>query len=208
MLMFATALLLAALAPRCARALQPVPALPTLALARRSDWLSARALGAVGDGKADDTAALQAGLTLLATTTNNTLFIEAGTYRVTATLLLNRTIGSLVQGTGATTVLLWGGPAAGAPPEAVSRMLWSNGATRAEFNGLVFDGAHTAGVGLDHDSKSQYESRVVHQNLAFLRFTTAGIRVGHAQFVASAEMTYTNCLFAYSAAGLQFGAWK
>ena len=80
--------------------------------------------------------------------------------------------------------------------------------THAQINGLVFDGANTAGVGLDHDSKNQYESRVVHQNLAFLRFTAAGIRTGHAQFVASAEMTFTNCLFAYNYAGVFFGSWK
>lgn len=186
----------------------PVPSLPTLQLTLRSDWLSAKALGAVGDGKADDTAALQAGLSLLATTNNQTLFIEAGTYKVTATLLLNRTIGKLVQGTGATTVLLWGGPAGGVPPEAASRLLWSDGNTRFEINGLVFDGASTAGVGLDHDSKNQYESRVVHQNLAFMHFTVAGIRTGHSQFVASAEMTFTNCLFAFNYAGVSFGSWK
>ena len=63
-------------------------------------------------------------------------------------------------------------------------------------------------MGLDHDSKNQYESRVVHQNLAFFRFTVAGIRTGHAQFVASAEMTFTNCLFAYNYAGVFFGSWK
>jgi hypothetical protein len=191
-----------------AASLLPVPPLPTLALTLRSDWLSARALGAKGDGTTDDTAALQLGLSLLSTTNNHTLFIEAGTYKITSTLLLNRTLGALVQGTGATTILLWGGPAAGVPPETQSRMLWSDGNTRFEINGLTFDGANIAGVGLDHDSKNQYESRVVHQNLAFFRFTAAGIRTGHAQFVASAEMTFVNCLFAYNYAGVFFGSWK
>jgi hypothetical protein len=63
-------------------------------------------------------------------------------------------------------------------------------------------------VGLDHDSKNQYESRVVHRNLAFLRWQTAGIRVGHAQVTASAEMTFVNCVFWYNYAGVQLLAWN
>ena len=45
----------------------------------------------------------------------------------------------------------------------------------------------------------------VHRHLAFLNFLTAGVRVGWDSSnanVASAEMTFTNCVFAHSAAGL------
>ena len=39
-----------------------------------SDWLSVAQFGAKGDGVTDDTAAIPAGLTVLATTNNKTLF--------------------------------------------------------------------------------------------------------------------------------------
>jgi hypothetical protein len=73
---------------------------------------------------------------------------------------------------------------------------------------LVFDGSGSCYTGLDHDSKNQYESRVVHRNLAFENFLEAGLRVGHAQFVASAEMTYVNCVFAFNGAGVAFMSWN
>lgn len=67
-------------------------------------------------------------------------------------------------------------------------------------------------MGLDHDSHTQYESRFVHRDLAFTNFTVAGVRVGHNQYgpggVASAEMTFENCLFAANAAGVALLAWN
>lgn len=199
-------LILAAAA--AAEAAPPLPSLPTLLWEERSDWLNVRAFGAFGDGAHDDAAAINSALHALSTTNNHTLFFPAGTYKISTTLLLNRTIGALLIGCGAATTLLWAGPAGGIPPETTSRMLWSDGNTRFEISGFVFDGANVANVGLDHDSKNQYESRVVHQNLAFYRFTTAGVRTGHNQFVASAEMTFVNCLFAYNTAGAAFDEWN
>ena len=189
---------------------QPAPALPLLPWAVRSDWQLVTAFGAKGDGKADDTAALQAGLNYIAASrddaaANKTLFFPPGTYLLTSTLLLNYTEGVLLLGSGSATTLLWGGASSN-----TSRMLWSDGNTRFHIEGFVFDGNGSEVVGLDHDSKNQYESRVVHRNLAFLR-CSIGIRIGHAELTASAEMTYENLLFAYNWVGAdigQSGSWN
>ena len=197
----------------------PPPSLPTLAWEVRSDWQLVTAFGAKGDGKTDDTAAVQAALTFVQQSgqgdaPNKTVFFPAGTYLIKTTLLLNRTEGVLLLGTGATTVLLWGGGSAPAPPPdgGANRLLWSDGNTRFQIEGFVFDGAGVGEVGLDHDSHNAYESRVVHRNLAFLRWQTAGIRVGHNQYanngVASAEMTFVNCLFWYNYAGVMLLSWN
>lgn len=183
-----------------------------------SDWSLGNvktAFGAVGDGVHDDTKAVQAALSELTSTGqgnggNHTVYFPPGTYLITSTLILNRTGGSLVIGCGSLTTLLWGGASGNAT--AATRLFWSDGNTRTQFEGLSFDGANTCGVGLDHDSHTIYESRVVHRSLAFTRFIVAGIRVGHDQYsdggVASAEMTYENCLFTKNAAGVQYGAWN
>ena len=203
-----------------AAALPPAPpSLPTLNWEVRSDWQLVTAFGAAGDGKKDDTAALQAALDFVGASgqgdaANKTLFFPAGTYLVTSTLILNRTSGVLLLGTGATTVLLWGGGSAPAPPPdgGQNRLLWSCGNTRFQIEGFLFDSGGLGEVGLDHDSHNVYESRVVHRNLAFHRWQTAGIRVGHRQSadngVASAEMTFVNCVFWYNYAGVQLLAWN
>ncbi|MEJ2108472.1 MAG: glycosyl hydrolase family 28-related protein, partial [Acidobacteriota bacterium] len=56
-----------------------IPELPPV-----SEWVSVRDLGAKGDGKTDDTAALRAAIE-----SNPVLFFPGGTYRVTASLELN-----------------------------------------------------------------------------------------------------------------------
>ena len=222
---------------------QPAPDLPLLPWQVRSDWQLVTSFGAKGDGKADDTAALQAGLNYIAASRDNaaankTLFFPPGTCKfrrehpayqkscpsththkpkpyhplnpkqtdlLTSALLVNYTEGVLLLGAGSATTLLWGGASGNA-----SRMLWSDGNTRFHIEGFVFDGNGSEVVGLDHDSKNQYESRVVHRNLAFLR-CSIGIRVGHAELTASAEMAYENLLFAYNWVGAdigQSGSWN
>jgi len=190
---------LAACAAVVFAAASPPPLLPVLARIQRSDWANVYDLGAVGNGVADDTAALQAGLDAISAkgARNLTLFFPAGTFLVTRTLRMNLTYGAALLGVGRGSVLLWGG-------DADASMLWSSGCSRSIVEGLVFDGAGRAGVGYDHDTVSAYyETREVHRHLAFLNFRTAGVRVGAANSnVPSAEMTFTNCVFGNSTAGL------
>jgi len=219
-LLFAAACAAAvAAAPAPAQPVAPlaVPQLPVLSFPMMSDWLSVAQFGAKGDGVTDDTAAIQAGLTVLATTNNKTLFFPAGTFLIKTTLVLNRTLGAALLGTGRTTVLRWGGGASGGvgPSSNVSRLLWSDGNTRHYTEGFVFDGAGTCGVGLDHDASAgtQYESFNTHRNLLFTGFTVAGVRVGvhqppHGNAIASAEQQFTNVIFQGNKAGLGLWAWN
>ena len=190
----------------CVAALPSLPPLPILQWEQRSDWLNVLSFGAKGDGQSDDTLAIQSALNLFSNTVtqNTTLYFPAGTFLVTQTLVLNRTLGVMLLGSGELTRLKWGG----ARGDNTSRLLHSDGNTRFHIEGFIFDGSGSCYVGMDHDSKNQYESRVVHQNLAFINFMEAGLRVGHAQFVASAEMTYINCVFAFNAAGVAFMQWN
>ena len=138
-----------------------VPLLPSLARIPRSDWCNVRDFGAVGDGVADDTEALQAGLDAISADNahNRTLFFPEGTYRVTKSLFQNYTYGAQLLGTGRGSVLRWGGAR-----DPSARIYWSSGNSRNIVEGLVFDGAGLAGVGYDHDTHgAYYETREVSQ---------------------------------------------
>ena len=193
------------------------PRIPVMNQVVRSDWLNVYDVGAVGDGKHDDTAALQKAINMLSTDIGGltagkpkqhlTLYFPPGDFLTTRTLELgvNRTAHSpgglqwvTLIGHGSATRIIWGGTGVNAS------MLWSNGCTRCRVEGLSFVGNHRAGVGIEHRSFSRYESRFLHINLAFDAFTVAGIRAGKKPYgTASAEMLYQNCAFSNSAAGLQ-----
>jgi len=106
-----------------------------------------------------------------------------------------------VFGVGRDSILAWDGATG-------DRMVWSDGAGRFRWEGLVLVGGGVAAAGIDHDSKNYYESRVIHRNLHFDNFTAAGIRDGHNQTVASAEMLVSNCLFTSGAGGIALLQWN
>jgi hypothetical protein len=164
--------------------------IPRLDWQERSDWINAKTdvtPAAIGDGKADDTDALQAGLS--AVTDGKTLYLPPGTYRITRTLeLKGPVIGALIVGHGRDTRLVWDGEEGG-------RMFWCNGAAYSRYVGLSWDGAGKAAVGFDHASRLRFETEVRHQHEAYRNFTGYGIRIGNEQQLASAEILYHNCLF-------------
>lgn len=183
-----------------------VPKLPVLNWpSARSDWLdvsSGHCGGhkAVGNGKADDTAAVQACLDMINYESVNTtrlyvtVYLPPGTYRITKTLNIVKILGGAVIGHGEATVLQWAGEKNGI-------MLHDGGVTRTRFIGLVFDGQGIADVGFEHDARHPglYETRIRHQVNKFTNFLTAGVRVGFnktgAGKLESSEMLFETCIF-------------
>ena len=106
--------------------------------------------GAVGDGKADDTAAIQKALEDVrsAASPKKVLFFPAGTYRITSTLQLvrishNEPLGMSITGEDPlTTIIKWDGPAGG------SMFLYD--AWYAGLSRLTFDGSGKAKTAIQH----------------------------------------------------------
>jgi len=178
---------------------QPLPSIPALNWTQRSDWLNVKkdiSPAAVGDGKADDTAALQAGFDQMRD--GSVLYLPPGTYRVTKTLtLLGPRHGVLVVGHGRDTKLVWDGEEGG-------KLFMDNGVAYSRYLGLVFDGRGKAAVGFHHFSDRRFETEVRHQHLAFLNFTDAGVLADPNDKYALAETNFENCLFENCRRGVAF----
>jgi hypothetical protein len=183
--------------------------LPSLGWEKRSDWINVRtdvSPPAVGDGQADDAAAIQGALTRLAASmregggarTESAVFFPAGTYRITRTLVLEGPVlGALLVGCGRDTRLVWDGEAGG-------KMLRLNGVSYSSFVGLELDGRGRAGVGFWWRSDRRFQTEVTHRHLAFRGFTDAGILEDPARAQALAETTFENCLFEECRRGVAF----
>jgi len=173
--------------------------IPALQWTPRSDWIDVTrdvTPAARGDGVADDTKAIQAGLNRLRD--GDTLFLPPGTYRITNTLVVNGPrVGILIAGCGRNTRIVWDGPDGGV-------MFWSNGVAYSRYVGIVWDGRNKAAVAVDHAARKRFETEVQHRNEAFLRCTQFGIRIGWKQKIASAEILYRNCLFEECGVGVGF----
>jgi len=171
--------------------------IPRLDWTERSDWINVKTdvqPAAVGDGQADDTKAIQAALNSAGNGT--TIYFPPGTYRLTQTVeFRGALIGALIVGHGRDTRLVWDGEDGG-------RMLWINGAAYTRYVGLSWDGQGKAAIGIDHASALRFETEVRHQHEAFRNFTGYGIRIGHEQKIATAEVLYLNCLFENCGTGM------
>ena len=98
--------------------------------------------GAVADGSADDTAAIQRALDALGPT-NPTLYFPAGTYRITKTLSLSgQEYINVIGRDPAATILVWAGPSGGT-------MVNLNGVAYSRFDRLTFNGQNRAGIAVD-----------------------------------------------------------
>jgi len=112
-----------------------------------------RDFDAVGDGKADDTAALQKALEALRQPNRKfaVLYLPAGNYRITRTLRLLRehqdeSQNIMILGEDpVTTVIRWDGPAGG--------VMFDYGGWYSKVGRLTFDGAGTAGTAVAHGKR-------------------------------------------------------
>jgi hypothetical protein len=184
-----------------------IPELPRLTREERSDWLNVKTkFGAAGDGKADDTAAIQAALDSLEDGFGkaNTVYLPPGVYRITKTLSWRNLYGKRLIGHGRDTRIVWDG----ADPKATQVMFHSDGATAGVlFEGIVWDGAGKATEGIYHCSTTHYESAVVHRHEMFVNMGTGIFSGEGGRFpfkVATAEVLFDNCLFVNVGNGIVF----
>lgn len=181
------------------------PDIPVLNWIQRSDWMSVKdaqaddAPGAVGDGVADDTAAIQAVLDKIKT--GATVYFPAGTYRITKSLsigLEKQLTGINVLGHGRDTILSWDGEEGG-------DILIVDGSSMSRYMGLTFEGNHKAARGYYsyNIEKGSFITELQFRDLAFKNFTQAAIYY-EAELksytktpdkFATAEIVYDNCLF-------------
>jgi hypothetical protein len=100
--------------------------------------------GAVGDGRADDTAAIQRGLNELGSSGHlPVLLFPSGTYRITKTVVLGSNINISVVGEDpATTTIVWDGAAGGT-------IFWINGVAYSRFTRLTLNGKRRASVAVE-----------------------------------------------------------
>lgn len=154
-------------------------------------WKNAKTdFGAVGDGRADDTQALQKALESLTVSGSTALYLPAGRYRITATLVLPRkgprgAMGLNVQGEDpARTTLVWDGPRDG-------RML-EFGGWYSKLGRLTFDGAGRAATAMAHG-----EDFVTANEIADCVFTDVGVGIEAGSMAHSgiAETSVNRCRF-------------
>ena len=88
--------------------------LPVLNWVKLSDWHSVKDYGARGDGKADDSAAIQKLYDMASRGKVITIYFPPGKYRITKTLTLEETERScMLSDMGEDTVLFWDGKKGG-----------------------------------------------------------------------------------------------
>lgn len=174
-----------------------------------SEWRNVKDFGAVGDGKTDDTAALQKAFDGLENGT--VVFLPAGEYVITDTLLWRnksrRLVGTAVIGCGEKTKLVWQGPNGG-------RMIRDSGLSLARYFGFVVDGKGRATVGLWNDQEWKFETQCRYSYLAFRNIGPrhqgcAVLSESNAYDGQSdSEPTFENCIFDNCGTAVQFTSWN
>jgi hypothetical protein len=157
--------------------------------------------GAVGNGLADDTAALQTALNDLGKSGHAAvLYVPAGTYRITQTVtLLARENVSILGEHPDVTRLKWDGASGGV-------LLHIDGVNHSRFDRITFDGASKAGVLVDQSltgySQGQYFDTGNEYADDVFQDAAIGIRAGNYD-LGAAESSVLRCQFRrHSTAGI------
>jgi hypothetical protein len=177
-----------------------------------ASWRTAKSYGAVGDGRADDTAALQRALDeLVRAGPAKVLHLQAGTYRITSSLQLNATDAtyglSIIGDDPATTKIVWDGPAGAA-------MLVANGGLQSKFARITWDGRSRAGYGVAHwwvDSGPVHGGSPEHADEVFvdMEIGIQGGRLGAGYGNMDSEGQVRRVKFIRNTkAGLNVGSWN
>jgi len=159
-----------------------------------ASWADLKAnYGAVGNGMADDTSALQSALNDLGKSGHAAvLYIPAGTYRITSTVTLqSQQYVSIIGADPNTTTLKWGGATGGV-------LLHIDGVAYSRFDRLTFAGSGTAGVLVDQSltgySQGQYFDSGNEYADDVFQDATYGIRGGNND-LGAAESSVLRCQF-------------
>jgi len=159
--------------------------------------------GARGDGVADDTAALSAALANVGSGSNSpVLYLPAGTYRVTQTLLLQSKSNIEIWGADpAATTIRWDGAAGGT-------LFWLDGTDNSHLGRLTFDGNTKANIAFDHSKQNgtYFDGNNVFDDCVF-KNATYGVR-GGAYGEGFASVVFNRCVFQQLTYGLSTWNWN
>jgi len=195
------------------------PALPPMFVGQFDDealgpfqsWANARELGAKGDGEADDTKALQNALYDLGEKGEAAvLYLPAGRYRISKTLLLEGKRGvSIIGEDPLNTSIVWGGAPGGT-------MMLVNGAAFTQFTRITWNGMGKAGIGIaqwwNHKQNRQWASGIRYVDSVFTDLGTGiagGRRDTPAYMQMDSEVTVLRSRFVRnSLAGIALGSFN
>jgi len=185
----------------------PYPELPELNWEQRSDWLNVKTgmegIGpaAVGDGVADDTAALQAAFDKVSEKGSafSTVYFPPGTYRITREITKIQPESQMNhRGHGRHSRIVWDGPEGGT-------MFRFTGARNSSHIGTVWDGQGKAARGFVHDGGNA--TKILFEHMAFLNFTEQGSGTTEGPRAARGYLEgseWRNCLFVNCGKALAF----
>jgi hypothetical protein len=151
-----------------------IPSIPWTAVP--ADWINVKSNGAKGDGTTDDTAAIQSCLNKLTcfAGTQATVYLPAGTYKITGTLTQNYKEGSALIGHGRDTVLEWHGADNGCIYNSDSNAF-------SLVEGIVFDGRGKASNGLKHGNTQRRVIMHMTRHCHFKDFRAEAIHIPDAK---------------------------
>jgi hypothetical protein len=183
-------------------------AIPELNWVAGSDWLNVKEYGAVGDGVADDTAALQSIFFNLEA--GEVIYFPPGVYRITDELMIGkdkdttdreaRFLGNAFYGHGASTVLRYDG----AQGKSLLRIA---GMLHYRMIGLTMDGAGLAARGIFYKNGARFQTHLFHQYILLRDFTEHGLYfgpLGDDPGGASAETVFKQMVFDNCGTGIAF----